>query len=196
LEVYDQNDVIACTSTDASMCPSALCDVSGDPLHLTGVCQAVYISHAWLDALSGRRCDYAGYTFTVPRPGSGFEVAISGGGCSPDPAVSVAIPSSLMQLSNSVGSTFVRALTQNNCVFLGCNLNPWKCVHRGYYDKEDGSTVTKFDLSATPSLTYFCMIPSPSNGQCYCDDACTRLRDCCADFSSTCQTSLGANVDP
>jgi hypothetical protein len=196
LEIYGEKE-LACSSSDTlSPCLSGLCDTSADPHGLTGVCQATYVSHTYLNALSGRRCDFGGYSFNIPLPGSGFEVLVSGGICSPANLLSIALTSDLMKLTNANGTLFVRALQNHNCVKLGCKLNAWKNTHRGYFDKDTGEIVTKFDLTATPNQNYFCMLPAPSDGECYCDDACSRLRDCCADFAYTCKTSLGANVSP
>jgi len=69
-------------------------------------------------------------------------------------------------------------------------------VYIGDTTTKNSVSVQKFDLDANLNQHYFCMIPGPSLGECYCDDACTRLKDCCADFADTCQTSLGANVSP
>lgn len=186
MEIYEGNTRTPCTNADAQACPSGVCDVSGDVYRIHGVCEALYVSYSWLNGLPEKKCDYGGYTFTIP-PHNGFEVFVAGGTCSDGAPLSIALTANFLKVNDLI----VRALPPRNCVFLGCSLSSWKTAHQGNFEALDGSSVVKFNLASTPNENYFCARRSSTVGSCFCDDSCTRLRDCCQDFSYTCRTSLG-----
>lgn len=186
MEIYEGSARTLCTSADAQACPSGVCDVSGDVYRLNGVCEALYVPYAWLSGLPEKKCDYGGYTFTIP-PHNGFEVLVSGGTCSEAAPLSVALTPNFMTINNLV----LRALPPRSCVFLGCSLSSWKTAHQGNFEKLDGSSEVKFNLTSTPNENFFCaQRSSTATGTCFCDDSCTRLRDCCQDFAYTCRTNF------